>query len=136
MDDIDLNEDLTFDWTVVGNATLSNEELETATLTLGPVAASQQSVVVTLTVTDTNNVSGSDDVTFMIRANLNPTVMITTAGGTRDPGQVISLAADVTPPESGQTVTVLWEITSGGGTLTNETSLYECQYHTACTGRC
>ena len=65
--------------------------------------------------------------TWMVRANQNPSVTITTPGGQQTPGTTIDLAATTSGPESNQAVTVSWEIISGDGSLSNPTSLDSAQ---------
>ena len=65
--------------------------------------------------------------TWMVGANQNPSVTITTPGGQQTPGTKIDLAATVSGPESNQAVTVSWKIISGGGSLSNPTSLDSAQ---------
>ena len=93
------------------------------TLTAPAVQPAQQNMDVTVTAEDTGGLTATASRSWMVRANQQPTVMITTAGGAQQPNAAISLAAVATAPEAGQSLTHLWEVTAGTGTLINETTL-------------
>ena len=94
----------------------------TLNLTAPAVAATQRNMNVTVTAEDSGSLTDTASRTWTVRANVAPTVTITTADGEHNGGSTVDLDATVGAPETGQSVTVLWEITSGTGTLSNSTS--------------
>ena len=94
----------------------------TLNLTAPAVAATQRNMNVTVTAEDSGSLTDTASRAWTVRANVAPTVTITTSGGQQTGGATVDLDATVSAPETGQTVTVLWEITAGTGTLANSTS--------------
>ena len=92
-------------------------------LTAPAVVAVSQTLVVTITATDSGGLSNTVSRVWTVRSNQVPTSLITTAGGQQTPDTTIDLRGTVSPPEVGQAVTASWEIVSGGGTLTNADSV-------------
>ena len=86
------------------------------------VTAAQQSAVITATAEDSDGLTATTTRTWTVRANQAPTVTIGTAGGDVTGGSTTTLTATASDPE-GQTLTSLWEITSGPGTISQPTSL-------------
>ena len=81
-----------------------------------------QTATITATATDALNETATDTLAVSVRANTAPSVSIDTSAQTVDGGGTLALTASVSDPE-GQTLTHLWEITSGAGSITNSTSL-------------
>ena len=81
-----------------------------------------QNATITATATDALNETATDTLAVSVRANTAPSVSIDTSAQTVDGGGTLALTASVSDPE-GQTLTHLWEITSGAGSITNSTSL-------------
>ena len=79
-------------------------------------------MAVTVTATDSGSLTDTATRTWTVRANQDPTVTISTTGGQQTGGATVDLDATVSAPETGQTVTVLWEITAGTGTIASATS--------------
>ena len=92
-------------------------------LTAPTVAVAQQTMAVTIIATDSNGASVSIIRNWAVRANRNPTVVIGTTGGAREPGSTLTLSATASPPESGQSVSVAWDVTTTNATLVNPSTL-------------
>ena len=86
------------------------------------VTAAQQSAVITVEAEDSGGLTATATRTWTVRANQAPTVTIGTAGGDVTGGSTTALTATASDPE-GQTLTSLWEITAGPGTISQTTSL-------------
>ena len=89
-----------------------------ATLTAPAVAAAQQAMQVTATVTDSGGSTDTATRTWTVRSNQAPTIMITSPSSDRtvDGGTTQNLTATATAPETGQSVSIAWTA-SGGATV-------------------
>ena len=92
-------------------------------LTAPAVAVAQQTMAITITATDSHGASVSITRNWVVRANRNPTVVIGTTGGTQEPGSTLELSAIATAPESGQSVSVAWDVTTTNATLADPNTL-------------
>ena len=95
----------------------------TIILTAPAVTVAQQTMAVTITATDSHGASVSITRNWAVRANRNPTVVIGTTGGAREPSSTLGLSATATAPESGQSVSVAWTVTTNNATLVDSDTL-------------
>ncbi len=105
-------DDLTLAWTSDGGGTFDDDAVEDASWTAPAKTNSDQTIVLTLTATDTGGLSASADVTITVRANRAPSVTVDTADQAIDGGSSIQLAATDSDLDA-DTLSYAWESESG-----------------------
>ncbi len=112
---------LTYAWTSNGGGSFDNASVPDATWTAPDATSSDQSIVLTLTVTESGAEAGAladtATVSVTVRANQAPTVTVSPPTATVNGGDVLSLDGTATDPE-GHTLTHAWT-SDGGGSFDN-----------------
>ena len=116
------NDTLTYAWTAspAGIGTFGNAAIEDTTWTAPAPLSTEQSVTLTLTVTDDGTPTGvtTADVAATVRANQAPSVEVTTKDGVVKGGGTVKLGATVSDAEAGE-VGYQW---LGGGSFGDESA--------------
>ena len=111
---------LTYAWTTSGGGTFADASALSATWTAPVATGAEQTITLTLTVTDVGGATAVDTLQVRVRPNQPPNVSVTPASTTADGGTSVTLDGTATDPD-GDTLRYAW--TGNGGRFASASSL-------------
>ena len=113
-------DNLTYAWTSSGGGSFDRPAALSPTWTAPAATATEQTITLTLTVTDAGTLSATDAVHITVPPNQPPDVSVAPTSAVVNGGGLLRLDGSATDPE-GQAMTYTWS--SGGGTFANASAL-------------